>query len=86
MRPLNQVGTSMIKKFASLKKTAASYGMTWLIQRLLYEFQVRSGLQARRFRQRPWDANELARWLRPEVPADPAAFAASWHANRRPVN
>ena len=42
----------------------------------MYEAQVRSGFQGRRFRSRPWAGNELGQWLQPGIPTDPIGYAA----------
>lgn len=52
------------------------HGPDWVGARLAYELQLRSGLQTRRFRQRPWAENELALWLQPDIPKDPMSYAA----------
>ena len=60
------------------------YGIGWLASRFAYEMQVRSGIQALRFPQRPWSENELARWIAPKVPSEPEEYARHWREHRPP--
>lgn len=61
-----------------------NYGFSWLVTRLAYEIQVRTGLQTLRFNQRPWAANELARWFAPGVPCRADDYADYWRQHRQP--
>ncbi|MHA2282680.1 MAG: alginate lyase family protein [Planctomycetota bacterium] len=67
---------NVIKKWTKLWELLRNYGLSWLLMRLVYEVQVRSGFQERRFHQRPWADNEIANWLKPEVPANPIEYTA----------
>jgi hypothetical protein len=64
------------RRIASL---LGDYGPGWLLYRVRYAAARRLGLQARATPARPWAARPLADWLRPEVPSEPAAYAA-WRA------
>lgn len=75
----------MIDRIGDPRKTGANYSPGWLAQRLIYKFQVRGGLQTMCFRQRAGDTNELARWVRLDVPSDPAGMAAKWRVNHPSV-
>lgn len=66
----------LARHLAATWKLAGNHGLGWLAARLAYEAQVRSGFQKRRFRRRLWLDNELAHWLRLDVPADPDGYAA----------
>ena len=67
-----------------VRQAINEYGFGWVAARLVYELQVRSGIQSLRFAQRPWDRNELARWLAPGMPAGPDEYAVYWRERRRP--
>src|SRR4030095_3794228 len=60
------------------------YGLGWLASRFAYEMQVRSGIQALRFPQRPWSENELSRWIAAKAPSVPEEYARHWHEHRPP--
>ena len=64
------------RRLASL---LGDYGPGWLLYRARYAAGRRLGLQARATPALPWTARPLAHWLRPEVPSEPAAYAA-WRA------
>ena len=69
---------------SALVRAARSYGIGWLARRCAYELQVRSGYQTIRFPQRPWDTDELLRWIDLSMGSDSASYAQSWRAHRRP--
>ena len=74
----------MRSKWTILRQLISNYGLSWIVTRLAYEAQVQSGLLVRRFRQRPWADNELARWLSSNIPSDPDGHAAYWRQHRLP--
>ncbi|GAK57146.1 hypothetical cytosolic protein [Candidatus Vecturithrix granuli] len=65
-----------------LSQLIRSYGLKWVLLRAFYECQLRSGWHAFRFRQRPWRDNELAHWLKPDVPPSSQAFYEEWQHHR----
>lgn len=67
---------------AKLWPTIKDYGWGWTSARLAYELQVRSGLKALRFSQRPWMENELSARLSPGVPSAPDEYRAYWRQNK----
>ncbi len=68
-----------------LRHSLRDFGPGWLVRRAGYELQLRTGWHRLRFRQRAWDANELARWLGPDFAKDPLSWAAGWK-KRRPAH
>ena len=72
------------KALTLARQTAADYGVRWLVARVGYEVALRTGLVARRFPRRGWDANELARWLKPGVPSGAEGYAAYRSAHQQP--
>ena len=73
----------MLQKARFIKQIIRDYGLSWVLRRGFYEFQLRSGIHRLRFRQREWDKNELARWVKPGVSTDPEVFFEEWKRNRR---
>ena len=67
-----------------VRQAINEYGFGWVAARLVYELQVRTGIQTLRFAQRPWDRNELARWLSADAPADPVEYKDYWRKRRQP--
>lgn len=67
-----------------VRQAINEYGFGWMAARLVYELQVRSGIQTLRFAQRPWDRNELARWLAPGAPVEPGEYKDYWRERRQP--
>ena len=65
-----------------VRQAINEYGFGWVAARLVYELQVRSGIQTLRFAQRSWDHNELARWLASGAPAGPDEYKDYWRERR----
>lgn len=51
-------------------------GVRWAAFRARYAFEQRVGLLERRTPTAQWEARPLKEWLRPDVPAEPGAYAA----------
>ncbi|MGH9905755.1 MAG: heparinase II/III family protein, partial [Pyrinomonadaceae bacterium] len=67
---------------AKLWPTIKNHGWGWTSARLAYELQVRSGLHALRFNQRPWAEDELAAWLSPGISSVPEVYQVYWRKNK----
>lgn len=69
------------RRSTAIGQLVRNHGFGWVVSRLGYEAQMRVGIHERRFRQRPWDDDELARWLGPGLASNPSEYASYREAN-----
>ncbi len=68
-----------LQRMDALLFLAKQFGWRWLLFRLGYALRMRLGILRWQFPPYEWDERPLTSWLRPDVPAEPQAYAA-WRA------
>ncbi len=74
----------MLKKIKALDSLRRRFGLGWLTTRFGYALRMRTGILRMQIPSYRWQDAPLRHWLRPDVPAEPSAYA-SWRAANTPV-
>ncbi|MBN1373394.1 MAG: alginate lyase family protein, partial [Anaerolineaceae bacterium] len=74
----------MHRKIKALDSLRRRFGLGWLISRLGYALRMRTGILRLQIPSYRWVSAPLRRWLHPDVPAEPTAYA-SWREANTPA-